>query len=202
MGKLFSDRTLRLAVIAILIFITTLTLAQQTPTAQPLTDQQVNQRVDGLLKQMNLHEKIGQLNQLSAADWTRKVDPVSPEDRARRCDAGSFLWTADSKLIDNLQHIAMEQCRAKIPLLFGYDVIHGYRNMFPVPIAMAASWDPAMVEKAQSIAALEASSTGLNWDFTPMVDIARDPRWGRIIEGAGEDPYLGAAMARSQVLGL
>lgn len=151
---------------------------------------------------MTLHEKIGQLNQLGAADWNRKEDPISPEEHAARCDAGSFLWTTDSALIDKLQHIAMEQCHAKIPLLFGFDVIHGYRNIFPPPIAMAASWDPAMVEKAQTIAARETAATGVNWSFTPMVDIARDPRWGRILEGAGEDPYLGAAMARAQVLGL
>lgn len=184
-------------------FVSLSSIAQQSPaTAPALTDAQVNVRVNSILKQMTLHEKIGQLNQLGAADWNIKEDPVSPEEHARRCDAGSFLWTTDSKLIDRLQHVAMTECRAKIPLLFGYDVIHGYRAIFPLPIGMAASWDPAMIEKAQSIAALEASSTGLNWDFTPMVDIARDPRWGRIAEGAGEDPYLGAAVARAQVLGL
>jgi beta-glucosidase len=182
----------------LLLLFSSLLFAQQA--APNFTDDQVNARVDSILKQMNLHEKIGQLNQLGAADWNK--DPVSFEEHTRRCDAGSFLWTSDSKLMDKLQHIAMTECRAKIPLLFGFDVIHGYRNMFPIPIGMAASWDPAMVEKAQTIAAREASSTGLNWDFTPMVDIARDPRWGRIVEGAGEDPYLGAAIARAQVLGL
>ena len=183
---------------AIVVLVTSFLAAQQnTPT---LTDDQVNARVESILQQMNLHEKIGQMNQLGAAEWNK--DPVSFEEHARRCDAGSFLWTIDSKLMDRLQHVAMTECRIKIPLLFGYDVIHGYRAMFPIPIGMAASWDPAMVEKAQTIAALEASSTGLNWDFTPMVDIARDPRWGRIVEGAGEDPYLGAAIARAQVLGL
>jgi len=186
-----------------LILFTSLAIAQQTANrSTALTDDQVNARVESILKQLTLHEKIGQMNQLGAADWSFKADPVSPQEHARRCDAGSFLWTTDSKLMDQLQHIAVEQCHAKLPLLFGFDVIHGYRNIFPIPIGMAASWDPAMIEKAQSIAALEASSTGLNFDFTPMVDIARDPRWGRIVEGAGEDPYLGAAVARAQVLGL
>ncbi|MGZ4787054.1 MAG: beta-glucosidase BglX [Terriglobales bacterium] len=192
--------TFKFSIVLFLLLFSSILLAQQA--APSLTDDQVNARVESIIKQMNLHEKVGQLNQLGAADWNIKADPVSPEEHARRCDAGSFLWTTDSKLMDKLQHIAMTECRAKIPLLFGFDVIHGYRNMFPIPVAMAASWDPAMVEKAQTIAALEASSTGLNWDFTPMVDIARDPRWGRIVEGAGEDPYLGAAMARAQVLGL
>jgi len=195
-GAFMRNVTFGFSLLAILIVSSTLTLAQQTL----LTNDQVNARVDGVLKQMTLHEKIGQLNQLGAADWNK--DPVSPEEHARRCDAGSFLWTTDSKLMDRLQHVAMQECRAKVPLLFGFDVIHGYRNIFPIPIGMAASWDPAMVEKAQTIAAREASSTGINWDFTPMVDIARDPRWGRIVEGAGEDPYLGAAIARAQILGL
>ena len=100
-----------------------------------------------------------------------------------------------------MQEIAVRESRLGIPLLFGFDVIHGYKTVFPVPLGMAASWDTAMVEQAQSIAAHEASVSGINWTFGPMVDIARDPRWGRIVEGAGEDPYLGAAMARAQVLG-
>ena len=100
-----------------------------------------------------------------------------------------------------MQKIAVNESRLKIPLLFGFDVIHGYKNVFPIPIAMASSWDPALVERSQAIAAREASVSGINWTFGPMVDIARDARWGRIVEGAGEDPYLGAAMARAQVLG-
>jgi beta-glucosidase len=188
----------RFSFVAIFLLSSAVLIAQQSGPV--VTDDQVNTRVESILQQMNLHEKVGQLNQLSAADWNK--DPVSPDEHTKRGEAGSFLWTTDSKMIDRLQHVAMEQSRMKIPLLFGFDVIHGYRNMFPIPIAMAASWDPAVVEKAQSIAALEASSTGLNWDFTPMVDIARDPRWGRIVEGAGEDPYLGAAIARAQIVGL
>ena len=91
----------------------------------------------------------------------------------------------------------MEETRMKIPLLFGFDVIHGFRTIFPVPLAMAASWDTDLAENAQAVAAQEASAVGINWTFAPMVDIARDARWGRIVEGAGEDPFLGAAMALS-----
>jgi beta-glucosidase len=108
---------------------------------------------------------------------------------------------SDPALINKLQHAAVEGSRLHIPLLFGLDVIHGLRTIFPVPIAMAASWDPATVENAQAVAAKEARAVGVHWTFAPMVDIARDPRWGRIVEGAGEDPYLGSAMAAAQVRG-
>ncbi len=100
-----------------------------------------------------------------------------------------------------MQHLAMEKSRLHIPLLFGFDVVHGYRTVYPVPLALAASWDPATAEKAQRMAAREASSVGIRWTFAPMVDIARDPRWGRIMEGAGEDPHLGSRMAEAQVRG-
>ena len=103
--------------------------------------------------------------------------------------------------INRLQRLAVEESRLGIPLLFGFDVIHGFRTILPVPIAMAASWDPETIEQRQSMAAREARAVGIHWTFAPMVDIARDPRWGRIIEGAGEDPYLGAAVAAAQVRG-
>ena len=105
------------------------------------------------------------------------------------------------KEINRLQHIAVEKSRLHIPILFGFDVIHGYRTVFPVPLGMASSWDPSVEEQAQRFAAQDARAAGLQLMFTPMVDIARDARWGRIVEGAGEDPYLGAAMARAQVKG-
>jgi beta-glucosidase len=114
---------------------------------------------------------------------------------------GSFLFVTDPKEINRLQKIAMNEQRLHIPILFGFDVIHGFDTEFPVPLAMAASWDPAIAEQAQAIAAEEAAHAGVRWSFAPMLDIARDPRWGRISEGAGEDPYLGAAMARAQVRG-
>ncbi|MBX6330316.1 MAG: glycoside hydrolase family 3 C-terminal domain-containing protein, partial [Gemmatimonadaceae bacterium] len=114
---------------------------------------------------------------------------------------GSFLGVAGAAYTRHLQRIAVEQSRLHIPLLFAHDVIHGYRTIFPVPLAEAASWDTAAVERSARIAAVEATAAGLQWTFAPMVDIARDPRWGRIVEGAGEDPYLGAAMARARVRG-
>ncbi len=161
-------------------------------------------RADALLKQMTAQEKIGQLNQ---PFYTKlpipgaKTDPVSFEDHVRRGEVGSFLFVTDSKEINRLQKIAMTEQRLRIPILFGFDVIHGFDTEFPVPLGMAASWDPALVEQGQAIAAEEATHAGVRWAFAPMLDIARDPRWGRISEGAGEDPYLGAAMARAQVRG-
>ncbi len=158
----------------------------------------INQRVEELLKKMTLEEKIGQLNQVSAGNF---LNPPNREEMIEKGEIGSFLWSADSVQLDKYQHIAVEKSRLHIPLLFGLDVIHGFRMVFPVPIAMAASWDPQVPEKAQAFAAREARASGINWTFGPMVDIARDARWGRIVEGAGEDPYLGAAMARAQVHG-
>ena len=161
-------------------------------------------RADALLKRMTTEEKIGQLNQpfyIKLPIPGVKSDPVSYEDRVRHGEVGSFLFLTDPKEINRLQTIAMTEQRLHIPLLFGFDVIHGFDTEFPVPLAMAASWDPALAEQAQSIAAEEATHAGLRWSFAPMLDIARDPRWGRISEGAGEDPYLGAAMARAQVRG-
>ena len=171
--------------------------------AQPgparLTDQQVAAKVEGLLKNMTLEEKIGQLTQIPGG---MMPSPVKPEVRIRKGEAGSVLWLSETAKINQLQHVAMEESRLRIPLLFGLDVIHGFQTIFPVPLAMAASWDPTLVEKAQTVAAREASAAGIKWTFTPMVDIARDARWGRIVEGAGEDPFLGAAMAKAQVRGL
>ena len=159
---------------------------------------QVKERVEELLKQMTLEEKIGQLNQVSAANF---LNPPNREEMIEKGEIGSFLWSADPVQLDKYQHIAVEKSRLHIPLLFGLDVIHGFRTVFPVPIAMAASWDPQVPEKAQAFAAREARASYINWTFGPMVDIARDARWGRIVEGAGEDPYLGAVMARAQVRG-
>jgi len=175
------------------------TAEAQAPISRNDTD-----RANALLKEMTTEEKIGQLNQpfyLKLPITGMKIDPVAYEDRVRRGEVGSFLFLTDPKEINRLQKIAMTEQRLHIPILFGFDVIHGFDTEFPVPLAMAASWDPAMAEQAQGIAAEEAAHAGLRWSFAPMLDIARDPRWGRISEGAGEDPYLGAAMARAQVRG-
>ncbi len=156
-------------------------------------------RAEVLLKQMTVDEKVGQMNESAGREMPGlgdKPDPLIAEGRV-----GSILWLTDVKEINRLQHIAVEKSRLHIPILFGFDVIHGYRTVFPVPLAMAASWDPAVEEEAQRFAAVDARTAGIQLTFTPMVDITRDARWGRIVEGAGEDPYLGAAMARAQVRG-
>ena len=153
--------------------------------------------VSDLLGKMTLEEKLGQMTQISYKD----AHSVSHEERILKGQTGSFLFLTDPDEINRLQHIAVEQSRLHIPLIFGYDVIHGFRTIYPIPLALASSWDPSVAQHAQSMAAREASSVGIRWTFAPMVDIARDPRWGRIMEGAGEDPYLGSRMAEAQVRG-
>ena len=164
----------------------------------PSTD--ASRRAQALLKQMTLEEKIGQLNLSAGVALGGFISGASDSDITRG-RVGAILWLADPKAMNRMQHLAVEKSRLHIPLLFGLDVIHGYRTLFPIPLGMASSWDPSVEEQAQAFAASEARSVGIRWTFTPMVDIARDARWGRIQEGAGEDPYLGAAMARAQVRG-
>jgi beta-glucosidase len=157
----------------------------------------VEARVQKIVDSMTLEEKLGQLQQLGG--------PIegSPEllELARKGLLGSTLNVRGAKTVNALQRAAVEESRLKIPLLFGFDVIHGYRTIFPIPLALASSWDPSVAERASRLAAREAVLDGLRWTFSPMVDIARDPRWGRVAEGAGEDPFLGAAMARAYVRG-
>src|SRR5215203_2346255 len=169
------------------------------PLSNTAWQQSPDQRVEKLLTQMTLEEKVGQLNQLFFFSQFMKPEMIEPAIREGK--VGSLLFTIDPALINRFQKIGVEQSRLKIPLLFAFDVIHGFRTIFPVPLAMASSWDPALVEQAQRVAASEASAVGIRWTFAPMVDIARDPRWGRIVEGAGEDPFLGARMAAAQVRG-
>lgn len=173
--------------------------------ASPMSDQAVERRVNQLLSQMSPEEKMGQLSQLFYFGPDVKIPELAPnepvEDLIAKGSLGSLLFVTDPAIINRMQHIAVEKSPHHIPLIFGFDVIHGFRTIFPVPLAMAASWDPAMVTRSQSIAAMEARAVGIDWAFAPMVDIARDPRWGRIVEGAGEDPYLGSAMAAAQVRG-
>ena len=159
--------------------------------------------IDALLARMTLDEKIGQLVQRMGGRSKSLNSRLGPEelDKVRRGEVGSYLHVAGAKPLRELQRVAVEESRLGIPLLFSMDVVHGYRTIFPVPLAMAASWDPDAVERHARIAASEASAAGLHWTFAPMVDIARDPRWGRIVEGAGEDPYLGSRMAVAQVRG-
>ena len=194
---------------ALVVFICASSISLAVADAPPVFSDESIQRADELLNQMTLEEKVGQLNQLfkfpesMLASLPKSAAAYFPdlEGMARNGQLGSVVPLADGDAVDRLQHIAVENSRLHIPLLFGRDVIHGFDTIFPVPIAMAASWDPALVEKTQAIAALEASVGGTHWTFAAMVDINRDPRWGRMVEGAGEDPYLGAAMARAQVRG-
>jgi beta-glucosidase len=172
----------------------------QAPAQTALTFQQADQKARALLKQMTLDEKVGQMNESSGVQMPM-LGSEKPDGLIAQGRVGSVLWLIDVKEINRLQHIAVDKSRLHIPILFGFDVIHGYRTVFPVPLAMASSWDPSVEEQAQHFAGQDARAAGIQLIFTPMVDIARDARWGRIVEGAGEDPYLGSAMARAQVLG-
>lgn len=170
-----------------------------TASSQPRKAKNVEQEINALLARMTLEEKLGQLQQLDG----EANGNYRPEHRdlVSKGLLGSTLNVRGAQRTNELQRIAVEQSRLKIPVLFGFDVIHGYRTIFPVPLGEASSWDTALAERSASIAAAEARAAGVHWTFAPMVDIARDARWGRIVEGAGEDPYLGAEMARARVRG-
>jgi beta-glucosidase len=180
----------------LLVFVSVL-LATAPSHSQRASD--VEQRVNTLLAQMTLEEKLGQLQQLDG----ESNGNFRPEhlDLIRKGVLGSTLNVRGAQRTNQVQRVAMNESRLKIPVLFGFDVIHGYRTIFPIPLGEAASWDPSLAERSAAVAAQEANNAGVRWTFAPMVDIARDPRWGRITEGAGEDPYLGAAFARARVLG-
>src|SRR6266704_2964140 len=164
-------------------------LSAQRPAAEP--------KIDSLLARMTLEEKLGQLNQVSV-DGQPNAEQM---DLVRKGLVGSFLNLAGADATHAAQHVAVTESRLHIPLLLGLDVIHGYRTIFPIPLAEAAAWDPAAAESTAHVAAREAAAAGVNWTFAPMVDIARDPRWGRIAEGSGEDPYLGSVLAAARVRG-
>jgi beta-glucosidase len=181
------------------LLFTSLAAASLTAQTAPVSPESTHRAV-ALLKQMTLDEKVGQLNQ-AAGIVMPMLGSEKPDDLIAQGRVGSILWLTDVKEINRLQHLAIEKSRLHIPILFAFDVIHGYRTVFPVPLAMASSWDPSVEEAAQKYAGSDARAAGIQWTFTPMVDIARDARWGRIVEGAGEDPYLGSAMARAQVRG-
>jgi beta-glucosidase len=162
--------------------------------AAPPRDE-VERRAAELLARMTIEEKVGQLQQL---DGDPNTGAARDEHRtlARQGRLGALLNVRGAHNVNEIQQIAVEQSRLKIPLLLGFDVLNGYRTVFPIPLAEAASFDPATTTRAARVAAAEAAAAGVKWTFAPMVDITHDPRWGRIAEGAGEDPYLGAAMAR------
>ncbi|MEO6168472.1 MAG: glycoside hydrolase family 3 N-terminal domain-containing protein, partial [Chitinophagales bacterium] len=158
--------------------------------------------IDSLVGKMTLEEKIGQMT-LFTSDWDVTGPTVKSNymDDIRSGKMGSIFNAYTVKYNRELQRAAVEQTRLHIPLLFGYDVIHGHRTIFPIPLGEACSWDLEAMEKSSRIAATEAAAEGINWTFAPMVDIARDPRWGRVMEGAGEDTYLGAQIAKARVKG-
>jgi beta-glucosidase len=187
------------------------------PSNTQLASPQIERKVDALLKQMTLDEKIGQLVQYSATEahpapttgnttTALNVNPPAPGGvdsyvLAQKGQLGSMLNTVGQGLTNHFQHAAVDNTRLHIPLLFGADVIHGFRTIFPVPLATASSWDPDLITDLAHMAAIEARTAGVDWVYSPMVDIARDARWGRCTEGAGEDPYLGSAIARAYIRG-
>src|ERR1700677_2092700 len=192
-------------------------VSHAAPSNAQLASPQIERKVDALLKQMTLDEKIGQLVQYSATEAhpaptpgnstvALNVNPPAPGGvdsyaLAQKGELGSMLNTVGQGLTNHFQHAAVDNTRLHIPLLFGADVIHGFRTIFPVPLATASSWDPALITDLAHLAAIEARTAGVDWVYSPMVDIARDARWGRCTEGAGEDPYLGSAIARAYIRG-
>ena len=182
----------------ILLMVACLVLATIAP-AHPQRPANVEQQVNALLAKMTLAEKLGQLQQLDG-EGNGNFRPEHIE-LARKGLLGSTLNVRGAQRTNQLQHVAVDESRLKVPLLFGFDVIHGYRTIFPIPLAEASSWDPSLAERSAAVAAQEANNAGVRWTFAPMLDIARDPRWGRITEGAGEDPFLGAAFAGARVRG-
>lgn len=183
---MFAFPRLRLAAVVL--------LACGFSAAQKLSDQEIEQRVNDLLKKMTIEEKTGQLTQYAGNN------PQTME-MIKQGKVGSLLGVLGADAANAAQRAAVEGSRLHIPLILGYDVIHGYRTVFPVPLAGAGSFDPELIERAERVAAKESTASGVKWVFAPMVDIARDPRWGRIVEGAGEDAYLGSVIAAAKVRG-
>ncbi|MGH2647599.1 MAG: glycoside hydrolase family 3 N-terminal domain-containing protein, partial [Ginsengibacter sp.] len=188
----------KLAVCLIIIALTTSVNAQVVKSG----NDRMNAFIDALMKKMTVDEKIGQLNLPGSGDIV--TGQAGNSDIGNKIKQGKVGGLFNIKGVDKIravQKVAVEESRLKIPLLFGMDVIHGYQTVFPIPLGLSCSWDMQAIEKSASIAAREASADGICWTFSPMVDIARDPRWGRIAEGSGEDPYLGSQIAKAMVKG-
>ena len=167
-----------------------------------LSEPGLEKKIDDLLHKMTLEEKVGQLVQYSAGQPTGPgTGRTDYDDMIRKGEVGALFNITTARQVNAFQHIAVEQSRLHIPLLFGLDVIHGFRTEFPVPLGLSASWNPDLIQQTARVAAQEASASGIRWTFSPMVDIARDARWGRMTEGSGEDPYLGSMIARAYVRG-
>lgn len=170
--------------------------------AQQVKDPKMVSFIDKLMSQMTLEEKIGQMNLPSEGDIiTGLAKNSNIAEKIKKGQVGGMFNIKGAEKIREIQRIAVEQSRMKIPMLFGMDVIHGYETVFPIPLGIACTWDMNAIEQSARIAASEASADGISWTFSPMVDIARDPRWGRISEGSGEDPYLGGQIAKAMVRG-
>ena len=166
------------------------------------SDKKMNEFIDVLMSKMTLEEKLGQLNLPASGDITTgEAESSDISSKIKEGKVGGLFNIKSVAKIKEVQRIAVEESRLKIPLIFGMDVIHGYETVFPIPLGLSASWDMPLIEKSARIAAIEASADGINWTFSPMVDISRDPRWGRMAEGAGEDPYLGGEIAKAMVKG-
>lgn len=177
--------------------------ASKSATPRPnLIDATTEQKINALLRKMTLEEKVGQLVQYSVGQPTGPgTGRTDFSDMTQKGETGALFNITTAREANAFQRVAMEKSRLQIPLIFGQDVIHGYRTEFPIPLGLAATWDPEIVQRAARVAAREASASGIRWMFSPMIDIARDARWGRMAEGSGEDPYLVSAMARAYVLG-
>jgi beta-glucosidase len=201
----------RRAIIAGFLIASQCAAAQEPAPAAPsantahrasLTNPTTEKKIDAILQKMTLEEKVGQLVQYSAGQPTGPgTGRTDYQDMIQKGQIGALFNITTAREANAFQRVAMEKSRLKIPLVFGLDVIHGYRTEFPIPLGLAATWEPELVQKAARVAAREASASGIRWAFSPMLDIARDARWGRMAEGNGEDPYLDAAMARAFVLG-
>lgn len=183
-------------------FLFAVTIAFNTVSAQSSSQAKMKTFIDGLMAKMTLDEKIGQLNLVVGGEATTgSVVSTGVEDKIKKGQVGGIFSVTSPQRIRKVQELAVKHTRLKIPIIFGLDVIHGYRTIFPIPLGLAASWDMGLIQQSARVAAQEASADGLNWTFSPMVDISRDPRWGRIAESSGEDPFLGSAIARAMVKG-
>ncbi|MDR0547402.1 MAG: beta-glucosidase BglX [Dysgonamonadaceae bacterium] len=187
-------------ILCLFCILTAITACKQTSSHS--NDKEMNRYIDNLMREMTLEEKIGQMNQLAMGfDITGPILNEGVENKIKAGLVGSVLGIYTPEATRKLQEIAVKDSRLGIPILFGYDVIHGHRTIFPVNLGLAATWNPALIEQTARIAADEAASDGLHWTFSPMVDIVRDPRWGRVSESAGEDPYLGSIVAKAMIQG-
>ena len=188
-------------IIALAMVLTLPGFAQQKQKISA-ADQKMNTFIHQLLSKMTLDEKIGQLNLLTGGEATTgSVMSTDVESKIKKGQVGGMFSFTTPQKIRKAQEVAVNQTRLKIPIIFGQDVIHGYKTTFPIPLGLSCTWDLPMIERTARIAAIEASADGLNWTFSPMVDISRDPRWGRISEGSGEDTYLGSMIAKAMVKG-